>query len=166
MTKKNYPLILIYLYLLYDIIRSMAISRFFVLALLGIVIIGGLVFYYLKSDSIEAFFSSPSDKTMIFISSKKCGACTAFQPIWDQFVYNMSSNPSVQFKQIDAEQNPQIVAKYMVQRYPTVIAVQQYPMPYAAKLDGFLIEEGYDRLMQFYVTLRSESFLQPYIVLN
>ena len=136
----------------------MNMNKHFAAVLLVIAIILIVLFTY--RQRIESFFSAPSGKTLVFFSSKRCGRCTEFQPIWNQFVYNFQDDQRVTFKQINGDMYPDALAMYNVTQYPTIIAIQQYPVPYAVKFGGFTLNNAYDNLIQFYTAFRSNSFYQ------
>jgi thiol-disulfide isomerase/thioredoxin len=133
----------------------------FILFLVILIIIACIltISWYLRGNT-ELFFSTPSSKTIVFVYSKECAKCKEFQPIWNQFVQNFQDDNRITFKQLNGNMYPDMLRKYNITEYPTVLAIQEYPVPYVVRFKGSIWNNPYTSLLQFYAAFRSSSFTQ------
>lgn len=122
--------------------------------LIIIVGIGLCYFIYKKFFNTNEMFRDHY-KEILYFSSKNCGYCGQFQPVWNSFkkTYNNSFNDTnkIEIKQIDADQYPEIVRKFNIDGYPTVIGVYN-----GEKVTEFNGPRTYENLSKFYIRFQAK----------
>ena len=78
-----------------------------------------LVRYSLFNAGYLENFGNP--KTMYYFHMNGCGHCKKFSPTWDQFVAKYRG--SVQLKKMERAEAGNLLEKYEVQGFPTIILV-------------------------------------------
>jgi thioredoxin-like negative regulator of GroEL len=68
----------------------------------------------------KEFFNS-AQKKVIFFSMNGCGHCQNFKPTWQQLMNKYSQDNSVELIEVSVDQNPEIVSKYKIRGFPTIL---------------------------------------------
>lgn len=93
---------------------------------LGLLIVGGLVYVYLTFFSIEGFKSDPSEKEIVLFKSEGCGYCKRIMPVWDKLTSDFRNNPFISFRVVDvAKDNDPLVQSLGIEGVPTIYFLKQ-----------------------------------------
>ena len=96
-----------------------------------------------KSESES--YTSQLGKEMVFFSMNGCGHCDNMMPAWKQLVSNYGSeNAYIEYKHVVAQERPDLIEKYGVQSFPTILALKDGEI--AKKYEG---DRSYEDLLRF-----------------
>jgi len=110
-----------------------------------IAIAGSLLYgYFMGFFTSENFAISQLGRELVFFSMEGCPHCDDMKPIWELLKSNYGNNDYIELRQIVAQQSPEIVQKYSVQGFPTILALKNGELN--MKYDG---DRSYESLLQF-----------------
>ena len=105
-----------------------------------------LMWYF--THSTENFFTTPSDKKLIYFYSSSCKYCHSFDPIWNLFIRNVDSS-CIQFYKINVDNNRGYFSNYHVKGVPAVVATTG---SYTLAMPG---PKTYENLINFFTQFRA-----------
>lgn len=101
--------------------------------------------FIMRSPQSESFHTSQLGREMVFFSMKGCGHCEKMMPAWKQLVSNYGSeNTYIELKHVVADERPDLIEKYNVQSFPTILALKDGEI--SQKYDG---NRSYEDLLRF-----------------
>lgn len=74
-----------------------------------------------NSTNYNEILDNSDEKILIKFSTKWCGPCKTYSPIFEQFI---TENPSVKCLSIDCNEEPDIAHKFNVMSIPTTMVVK------------------------------------------
>ena len=95
-------------------------SKYFLLVLLVVAVLGYLLYNWCKNGKLEPFSSGA---TLYFFFADWCPHCTKFKPEWEEL---KNQNLGVQMEEVDCTDNknvPALAKEYNVSGFPTLILV-------------------------------------------
>lgn len=84
-------------------------------------------------------------KEIVFFSMPGCSHCEAFQPTWDSFVTNLNSSHHVALVQIKSNERPEMVEKYGVTSFPTILYIKD-----GKEADKYRGDRSYEDLKRYH----------------
>ena len=95
------------------------------LLILFVVVVAFFAFSYVMPSSSGETFTSQLGKEVVFFSMNGCGHCDDMMPAWKQLVSNYGSeNAYVEYRHVVAQDRPDLIEKYNVQAFPTILALK------------------------------------------
>ena len=111
---------------------------------LGVSLAVGYAFMMGSLPKSEAY-ASQLGKELVFFSMNGCGHCDAMMPAWKQLVSNYGSeNAYIEYKHVVAQERPDLIEKYNVQAFPTILALKDGEI--AQTYEG---DRSYEDLLRF-----------------
>ena len=114
---------------------------------IGLIIIIALGLLMMKNQISESFTAGAGmgKKELVFFSMPGCSHCEAFQPIWDNFYSNMNNSHHVALVQIKSNERPEMVEKYGVTSFPTILYLKD-----GKEADKYKGDRTYTDLKRYY----------------
>ena len=84
-----------------------------------------------QEGQVEGFHDVSHGKRVILFHWKDCGHCKKMMPEWQRFVKLNANNKKVKIETVEKDDAPELIQKYNVQGFPTIIAIN----------DGKLVKE-------------------------
>ena len=72
----------------------------------------------LKKQQLVMMGGSSTEKTVYLFKAEWCGHCQSLKPIWNELKNNANN---VKFVEYDADKNPDVMKKYQIEGYPTIM---------------------------------------------
>ena len=94
------------------------------LTLSGLIIIPIIIFFLVRYLYKEGFTSVKPYKELLFFTLEGCGHCERMKPTWDLLKTNYGATGKIKLIQVKAKENQDLVQKYKVQGYPTLLFVK------------------------------------------
>ena len=116
-----------------------ALAVIFLLRYLVNELMGGA---YLQSSMLEGFSGQGKEFTLFYW--KDCGHCKKMMPEWQRFVKLNANNKKVKIETVEKDDAPELIQKYNVQGFPTIIAIND-----GKKVKEFDGERTVDDLQRF-----------------
>lgn len=104
----------------------------------------GAYFYMILNNQEDTENFTTSNKEIVLFSMKGCSHCEKLQPYWDLFVKNYGNNQFVELKQVYFDDKPEIVKRYGVNGFPTILGLEN-----GEKVKEFNSERTYENLVLF-----------------
>lgn len=114
------------------------------LTLVGLLVIPIIIFFLVKTLFKEGFTSVKPYRELLFFTLEGCGHCENMKPAWNLLVQNYGENGQVKLIQVKAKENQDLVQKYKVEGFPTLLYVKDTKI--AAKYGG---DRTYEDLIKF-----------------
>ena len=115
-----------------------------------VIALGLLMMRQRMSESFTAG-AGMGKKELVFFSMPGCSHCEALQPVWDNFYSNMNNSHQVALIQIKSNERPEMVEKYGVKTFPTILYLKDGKM--ADKYSG---DRSYEDLKRYYSYVMSD----------
>ena len=77
-----------------------------------------------QEGQVEGFHDVSHGKRVILFHWKDCGHCKKMMPEWQRFVKLNANNSKVKIETIEKDDAPELIQKYNVQGFPTIIAIK------------------------------------------
>jgi thioredoxin 1 len=97
-----------------------------------------------QGNQMEGFHDVSHGKRVILFHWKDCGHCKKMMPEWQRFVKLNGNNSKVKIETVEKDDAPDLVQKYNVQGFPTIIAINN-----GKKVKEFEGERTVDDLQRF-----------------
>lgn len=120
------------------------INKKLALVIATIIICVCLVVYVLPMLSRENYGMSKTKKEIMFFSMKGCGHCVDFQPTWDALIRNYGNTEHLELLQIKYPEQKDIVEKYGISSFPTIVAVNKGKI-----IDTYSDDRNYEALQRW-----------------
>lgn len=114
------------------------------LTLAGLIIIPIIIFFLFRQLYKESFTSGKPYRELLFFTLKGCGHCEKMKPTWDLLKNNYGNNGQIKLINIKARENQDLVQKYKVEGFPTLLYVKDEKIQ--AEYNG---NREYDDLVKF-----------------
>lgn len=100
-------------------------NRMLILVIIISIIVCFACCYFMRFSNKTESYTSQLGKEMVFFSMKGCGHCEKMMPAWKQLVSNYGSeNAYIELKLVDADERPDLIEKYDIQSFPTILALK------------------------------------------
>lgn len=93
--------------------------------------------------NLKDIFENETEKILVKFSTKWCGPCKTYSPIFEQFI---TENPNVKCLAIDCNEEPDIAHKFNVMSIPTTMIIQNNKE--LVRKTGILQKEDLTKLLQ------------------
>ena len=97
-----------------------------------------------QEGQVEGFHDVSHGKRVILFHWKDCGHCKKMMPEWQRFVKLNANNSKVKIETVEKDDAPELIQKYNVQGFPTIIAIND-----GKKVKEFEGERNVDDLQRF-----------------
>ena len=97
-----------------------------------------------QGNQMEGFHDVSHGKRVILFHWKDCGHCKQMMPEWQRFVKLNANNKKVKIETVEKDDAPELIQKYNVQGFPTIIAIND-----GKKIKEFEGERTVDDLQRF-----------------
>jgi len=98
-----------------------------------------------KTTTTGEKFTSQLGKEVVFFSMNGCGHCDDMMPAWKLLVRNYGSeNAYVEYRHVVAQERPDLIEKYNIQSFPTILALKDGEI--SQKYEG---DRSYEDLLRF-----------------
>lgn len=94
------------------------------LTLIGLIIIPVIIIFLIRFLVKEGFSSVKPYKELLFFTLEGCGHCENMKPTWDLLKQNYNDNGYIKLIQVKAKDNQDLVQKYKVTGFPTLLYVK------------------------------------------
>ena len=75
----------------------------------------------MENEKQETFTNSFEKNSVCLFSAKWCGNCTSMMPTWNKFMKENQGINGLDIVKIDADENEQVVKKYNIDGFPTIV---------------------------------------------
>ena len=89
-----------------------------------ILILAFAVFYIVAQSYYAENYSNEMQKVIYFFHAKWCSHCVKTMPIIEELIKEYENNSNVKFKLIDEAHNKEMLKKFNIQSFPTIIMVK------------------------------------------
>lgn len=120
---------------------------------IAIIIVIALTLLMVKQQMSESFTAGAGmgKKEIVFFSSNGCSWCEKFQPTWDSFYNNLNSSHRVALIQIKSNERPEMIEKYGVKTFPTILYLKDGKMA-----DKYTGDRSYEDLKRYHSYVMSD----------
>ena len=98
-----------------------AILRFINEEKIFILILAFAVFYIVTQSYYAENYNNKMEKVIYFFHAKWCSHCVKTMPVIEELLKEYENNSNVKFKLIDEADNEEMLKKFNIQSFPTII---------------------------------------------
>ena len=98
--------------------------------------------YYLKKK--DNFVVSRLNKELVLFSMKGCSHCEKLKPVWKLLKNNLGENQFIEIKEIVMQKRPDLIKKYNVATFPTILYLRD-----GKKVQEYKGDRTYKDLLRF-----------------
>ena len=93
------------------------------LTILGLIIIPIIIIFLIRFLYKETFSTKPY-RELLFFTLEGCGHCEDMKPTWNLLKNNYGNNNYIKLIEIKAEEKQDLVQKYQINGFPTLLYVK------------------------------------------